>query len=214
MQSIKSYLPAISRLGAVICLALMIAAGHAPAAQPDNQEAISRIDDFHQHLIAIMRDGDSLDFSERYARLEPVIESKFDFPIIARVILSRYWDELDTQQRDEFITVFSELTTATYADRFTDYDNETFENVGTESLSKKRLLVQTRLHSDNDEPVKLDYLMHERDGIWYIMSVVAQGVNDLSMKRAEYTAIIKAQGFAGLVSELRSKIKQLRTNRT
>ena len=49
--------------------------------------------------------------------------------------------------------------------------------------------------------------MHQADdGEWMIISVIANGVNDLSLKRAEYAAVLKERGYDGLVADLNKKI--------
>lgn len=174
-----------------------------------NAGAADSVEDFHNTLLEVMRNGHELGYQGRYDKLKPVIEAKFDLPLIAQVILGRHWQELNEQQQQQFIDVFKELTIATYANRFSSYDGEVFKYQGTESLNKKRLLVQTHLSKADGETVSLEYLMHQRNGNWHIMSVVAQGVNDLSLKRAEYTSIFKTKGLDGLITELRKKIKNL-----
>lgn len=177
----------------------------------DTSAAVASIEALHANLLAVMQNADELGFDGRYQKLLPVIESKFDFPIISQVILGRHWDDLNADQQQQFIELFTELTVATYASRFKAYAGEKFTYLQTEPLNKQRLLVQTQLLADG-ETIRLDYLMHERNGHWYIISVVAQGVNDLSLKRAEYTALIEDQGFAALLDELRSKLEKLRPN--
>ena len=41
---------------------------------------------------------------------------------------------------------------------------------------------------------------------------IANGINDLSLKRAEYAAIIKNDGFNALISKLEQKIDNSQTN--
>ncbi len=57
--------------------------------------------------------------------------------------------------------------------------------------------------------MKLDYLMHQKDGQWLIISVIANGINDLSLKRAEYATVIKDKEFQGLVEDVASKITDM-----
>ncbi|MCZ6893424.1 MAG: ABC transporter substrate-binding protein, partial [Gammaproteobacteria bacterium] len=44
------------------------------------------------------------------------------------------------------------------------------------------------------------------DNKWLIVNVIAQGISDLSLKRADYTAVIKKEGFDSLVNRLNDKI--------
>lgn len=192
------------------CATIMLLGGAGNNASAADSDAAKPVEDFHKTLLHIMKDADRLGYEGRYEALQPAIENRFDTPLIAKVILGHHWEKLNDDQKQQFIETFNELSIATYASRFDSYDGESFEYLGTQSLNKERILVQTRLKKTDGEDVKFDYLMHQRDGEWYIISVVAQGVNDLSLKRTEYTSIMEKKGFDGLLSELRSKIAALK----
>ncbi len=115
-------------------------------------------------------------------------------------------------QKADFIDLFKRLSVATYASRFDVYAGERFVELSTEMLKKGRLLIKTELQRPDDEPVKLDYLMHRKNGQWLIISVIANGVNDLSLKRAEYATVIKDKQFQGLVEDVAAKITDMENN--
>ena len=148
-------------------------------------------------------------FTGRYQSLSPFIEKSFDFPLIAKVILSRHWNKLNEDEQAQFIDRFTELTKTTYAARFNAYSDEAFKTLGTEQLRKGRLLVKTEIQSSADK-ARLNYLMHPVDNEWLIISVIANGVNDLSLKRAEYSRIISQDSFTGLLDIINAKITELR----
>ena len=164
------------------------------------------VDGFHRKLLSVMQRAEELGYQGRYRELEPYISNCFDIPLITKIILGRYRDRLDALQRAEFNRVFGRYSTATYASRFNGYGGEEFHEISRESLRKGRVLIRTELRRPDDEAVALDYLLHEKQGKWYIISVSANGVNDLSLKRAEYAAVIKEKGYNGLVTDISSKI--------
>jgi phospholipid transport system substrate-binding protein len=163
----------------------------------------------HEKLMYIMQHSDELRYQGRYNEVKDIVTSSFDAALIARVIMSRYWKKLDDTQKIDFISLFKRLSVATYASRFDGYSGESFVEVSAEMLKKGRLLIKTELQRTDDEPVKLDYLMHQKEGQWLIISVIANGVNDLSLKRAEYAAVIKDKGFPGLVKDVAAKITDM-----
>lgn len=178
-------------------------------AQADTQAARNMVESFHATLIVIMQNADSLGFEGRYDRMAPEINDKFDTTLIAQVVLSRYWGELDETQKENFVRLFNRLSASTYASRFDSYAGETFTTTGMEELKKGRLLAKTEFTKSNGETVKFDYLLHQKDENWYIISVIADGINDLSLKRAEYAAIINDKGFDSLITEIEKKINEL-----
>lgn len=190
---------------------LVLPAAQAEVEEAGNYEAPSRIvDGLHESLIHVMQRASELGFPGRYAELEPIIRAGFDTPLIVKVILSRYWNEITDLQKEEFIELFTRLSIATYASRFDGFQGEQFVQTSVEPLKKGRLLIRTELQRPNDGPVHLHYLMHQNDtGQWRIISVIADGVNDLSLKRAEYAAVIKNRGYAGLVSDIEVKIRDM-----
>ena len=200
MKSSNRY---IQHLTGIILLACSLTS-HA-----DETGAIAIVEKFHGSLINIMQNADSLEFQGRYDTLAPVLESTFDTPLIAQVILSRYWSGLNEEQQKQFVDLFNRLSISTYASRFDNYSGETFKTTGVEELKRGRLLIKTEMTRKNDKPVKFDYLVHQNAGNWYIISVIADGINDISLKRAEYVTIIGNKGFDNLVSEIESKIREM-----
>ncbi|MCS3902328.1 phospholipid transport system substrate-binding protein [Methylohalomonas lacus] len=190
-------------LTALVAGLLISASAHAESTASD------RVAAFHAELKATMQAGPELGYRGRYDKLQPLIRETFDLPVIARVVLGQHWRELDDDQQQQFIDVFTRLTVATYAARFNSYDGETFAHLGSKALNSNRQVVKTEMQPADDEPVRFDYLLQQRDDRWHIVSVTAEGVNDLSLKRAEYTAIIEKDGFAALLATLQDKIDSL-----
>lgn len=211
-------------LAFVLCCAASLPGAHgqepaaeagAPAASAEAtdaqfDEAAALVSRLHETLLSVMRQAGDLGYAGRYRVLEPVITDAFDTPLIVKVILSSHWGELDGKKQADFTQLFRRLSVATYASRFAGFDNETFTEISREALNRGRLLIKTELRRPNNKPVRLDYLMHRADdGKWRIISVIANGVNDLSLKRAEYAVVIKERGFAALTADIDRKIKEM-----
>lgn len=194
---------------------LLLLGGPAARAQdiepvPETEPASVIVTELHATLKDMMQNADTLGYAGRYARMEPVVAQRFDTPLIVKVILSRSWSGLGEEDKAGFIALFGQLSAATYAARFNSWNGQEFVETGREILNAGRVLIKTELQRPDDGPVKLDYLMHRNEaGEWRIISVIANGVNDLSLKRAEYGAVMKERGFAGLVEDLRRKISDM-----
>lgn len=164
------------------------------------------VEKLHASLLQAMMEADALGFSGRLEILEPVLSETFDFATISRIVTGKYWKSLDEEERSGFIDVFVDLSAATYASNFDGYSGEVFETLGVEER-RGNLLVKTAIVKPDGERVTLDYLLRDVDGVWRIVNVIADGVSDLSLKRADYTAVIKSEGFDSLVSKLHGKIE-------
>lgn len=175
--------------------------------------AIEVVEQLHTVLLEVMQAADSMKFPERYSTLEPVIMESFDTPVIAKVILSRYWKDLSDKNKEDFIRLFNQQTIATYASRFDSFNDDVFRTISVKQLKKGRILVRTEIRSNSDDPVKLDYLMHANNNQWLIISVIADGVNDLSLKRAEYSTVIEKNGYEYLVKNIEKKIAEMKSKK-
>lgn len=175
------------------------------AAAEDPAAAKAVVEKLHATLLDTMREGAKLGFQGRVSKLAPTLRELFDFATISRLVTGRYWAKLEAPKRTEFIEVFSRLSTATYADNFKSLDGEHFETRAAED-KKNSLFVKTVLIGADGKEVPLNYLLAKSDTGWRIINVVAEGVSDLSLKRAEYTAVIGSSGIDALIAKLKVKV--------
>ncbi|MGE0386709.1 MAG: ABC transporter substrate-binding protein [Gammaproteobacteria bacterium] len=191
---------------AVLAGALLALAAAAPAHAGDG--AVATVETLHAALLDIMKGGGKLGFTGRSDRIAPVVGHSFDFPTIARFVVGREWGKLSSEQQSRFLSTFEQLSTATYAGRFDSFDGERFRTVGTEPQKRGYELVKTELIDSDGDAVSLSYLLHESAGDWKIVNVIADGVSDLSLKRADYASIMKAGGFDALIDKIKVQITQ------
>ncbi len=179
-----------------------------PLSFVDAHPATDVVENLHTTLLIVMKDGDRIGYQGRYDRLAPVITASFDMPFIAKTVLGRYWEPLRVEQKSKFIEAFSKLSVATYAANFDAYSGERFKVISEKEMSGDRFLVQTQLIKSDGGQVQLDYLLHRTGGRWRIINVVADGVSDLALKRADYTGFLKNKGFDPLLIKLNEKAAQ------
>ena len=192
-------------MASLLCLCML-----SPSAA-ENSDAIATVDNLHAALLDIMQNAESLGFAGRRGRISPVIRESLDLSFSARFSLVRHWKGLSAEQQDTFVEVFSRWTVVHYASRFNGYTSEQFKTISSAPAQRGRELVRTVLEVNEDpaDDVSLDYLLHDSDGKWRIVNVIANGVSDLSLKRADYGAVVKAQGLDSLIAKLEGQISDL-----
>ena len=55
----------------------------------------------------------------------------------------------------------------------------------------------------------LDYLLHETPDGLRVVNVIAEGVSDLSLKRAQFAAVIRDHGIEELLRRLEEQVAEL-----
>jgi phospholipid transport system substrate-binding protein len=166
------------------------------------------VEKLHTTLLAVMKDGDKIGYPGRYDQLAPVIKSSFDMPFISRTAVGKYWETFNGHQRSRFVEAFTQLSIATYAANFDSYSGEHFKTTSEKEVGGGRILVQSQLIKSDGGQVQLDYLLHRTDSQWRIINIIAEGVSDLALKRADYSAFLKSKGFEALLKKLNEKISQ------
>ena len=167
---------------------------------------------FHETLISTMKDGRTLSESGRYARIEPVVHRLFDLPLMSRLAIGASWSTLSPAQQQVAIAAFGAYIAATYADRFDSFSGQRMEVVARQP-SSSGMIVRTRIIKSNGEPVSVDYAMRQNDGAWQISDVYLDGtISQLATQRSEFGAILRREGFEGLIATLQRKVKLLAGN--
>ena len=170
------------------------------------------VNTFHETLISTMKDGRTLSESGRYARIEPVVHRLFDLPLMSRLAIGASWTTLSQAQQQLAIAAFGAYIAATYTDRFDSYSGQRLEIVG-QQPSRPGIIVKTRIVKSNGEPISVDYAMRQNDGAWQISDVYLDGtISQLATQRSEFGAILRREGFDGLIATLQRKVKFLAGN--
>ena len=101
----------------------------------------------------------------------------------------------------------TELIVANYSDRFRDFDEQYFELLGTEPINKG-VIIKTAINKGNEQLATLNYYFRGDQ----VFNVVANGISDLSLRRAEYGSIIKEQGYDQLVNQIKNKTSEIKAS--
>ncbi len=177
------------------------------AAFAQDDSAADVINHFQATLIDTMKDAKTLGYQGRYDKLAPAVQTSHDLAGIAKFAVGRYWDKLTDAQKTALVDTFSKLSIATYAYRFDGFSGEVFTPISAEQLANGDMLVRTQLaEGGGGEVHHFDYTMHQIDGHWRIINVIADGVSDLAIKRSEYTSIMRTQGLDALLGKLKAQI--------
>lgn len=164
-------------------------------------------------LIVLAQEQPAATVDERYRALEPLILATHDLPYIAEFTLRRQWGDFAEADRQRFVAAFERLSVMTYAARFAKVGAESFRPiaVGTADAAG-RVQASTAIAREGQPDVTLDYLLQQGDEGWRILNIVADGVSDLALKRAEYQRLYASGGLEGLLTELAAQTERLRAN--
>lgn len=189
----------------LVSIILVMAAAGLQAESPENDDAERVITTLQDGLIQTMQQGQKAGYDGRLKLIAPVIQQTHDLAAIIRSVLGAHWAKLDADQQQAITQAFQANSIATYADRFDQYDGEQFKVIEQTQLPRGRVLVRSQLVRVDGNPVNFDYVMNRSSEGWRIINIVVDGVSDLALKRAEYSAVLQKNGIAALIDMLKQK---------
>ena len=177
-------------------------------------EPLDRIRETVTDVLAVLED-ETLQSPEnqklRREKLRQAVYQRFGFEEMARRSLGRHWRDLNPEQRQEFVGLFSDLLERSYIGRIegtgsgsqVDYPRETIDEEGFASVLT---LITNRLGSQID----VEYRLLQRDGgtPWEVYDIVIEGVSLINNYRTQFNNIIHRTSYDGLVKQLRLKQEQ------
>lgn len=196
--------PLVARIVS-LCLAALLACGlfaQRAVAASDPQGVVGG---FYGVLLSNMKDGRMLGENGRYARLAPVVNATFDIPYMTRLAVGPYWETINPAQQQQLVAAFAHYVVATYADQFDSYSGQQLQVEGERPYGGD-VMVQTRIVKSDGEKTRLDYRLHQNQGVWQIVDVYLDGsISQLAVHRSEFHSILQREGVDGLVVALNRK---------
>jgi phospholipid transport system substrate-binding protein len=206
IRSFRNWVLVLASLGAVV-------GSGARAGDTDiaTDTAVATVQSLQRGLIRASQQTPSATVDERYRALEPLIVGTHDLPYIAEFALRRQWPTLSETDRARFVAAFQRLSVMTYAARFVNVGPNTFRPIVQEPDTEAgRAHVSTAIARPDAPDVSMEYLLQRGNGGWRIVNIVADGVSDLALKRAEYQGILASGTLDTLIAELQSQTERLR----
>ncbi len=186
------------------CLLTAAIAGPLAAATPDPETARQTVARTIEQVMVVVRDT-SAPTPERVERIERIADVRFDWDLMARLVLARNWSKLTPEQRREFQDEFRRHLRLTYGKRLEHYSGESIEVGDARAESNGDATVMTTVRGGRFEGTKAAYRMRARDGKWLVIDVLIEGVSLISNFRAQIQEIVSSKGVEQLIQSLSEK---------
>ncbi len=146
---------------------------------------------------------------ERQAKIRQAVLQHFGFNEMAQRSLGQHWSTLTQPQRQEFVTLFTDLLERSYVTRIDSY------NAGPqgirylkEEIDQDRAAVHTEIVRERDLSAAVEYRLLHKEGTWKVYDIVIEGVSLVNNYRTQFNTIIAKDSYAGLVKQMRLKLEQ------
>ena len=185
------------------------AVGQVPITITAYDTPMACIEALHDGLISLSLEQSPGGLAQRFQRLEPLIVATHDLPFIAEFTVRRHWARFDDEEREAFLQSFQRLSVMSYASRFVALSEDTFRIQESRVLGSGRVQVIASITRAEPPDIPIEYVLQQNDAGWRIINVVADGVSDLALKRAEYQRVLAEGSVADLLEVLEQQIAAL-----
>jgi phospholipid transport system substrate-binding protein len=181
---------------------LLPGAGTASAEEPlevVRQTADRMLDELREHRSELEADPRLI-----YGLVEEIVLPRFDFELISRYALGKYWRTASEAQREAFIENFRNLLVRTYAHTLLNYSDQDIRYMPVrKGGNDKRVVVQTQVSAAGAPPIPVDYKLYTEDGaVWRVYDVEIDGVSLVSTYRTNFDSQIRRVGVNGIIDWL------------
>jgi len=177
----------------------------APVASAESS-AIDAVRTTVETILDILK-KDGMDKAEKRSAMEAEIGKRFDFRAMSQRTLATNWKKASDTEKEKFIGLFSQLIQSSYVGKLEAYTNEVVEYPA-EKVKGKKALVETMIKTASAD-IPVNYKLYKKGDDWLVYDVVIEGVSLISNYRSSYQAIVKKEGFDGLIARMQEKIKEL-----
>lgn len=146
---------------------------------------------------------------ERLGTIRGMVRDVVDFREAAKLSLGQAWHARTAGERDEFVGLFAGLLEQSLimgiAGRISFSEGVRVRYLG-ESVEGPAATVWTTIASKAGQELPFTYRMIERAGRWTIRDVAIDGVSVAANYRAQFTRVLGAGTYRGLVEQMRARL--------
>jgi phospholipid transport system substrate-binding protein len=196
-----------SSILSLVVAALVMSAVQSEA-RADAADPSALVTDLGLQLGRILRDR-ALSPVEQQQRFRAVLDTDFDFPVISRFVLGRYWQSSSDAFHLEFANVFEDYVIESLSHQFADYSGESINVTATHVESERSTIVSTTIvHPNGGSRANVDWRVQNTPSGFKIADVSVAGVSMAMTYREQIAAVIDHDGgqVTSVISTLREKI--------
>lgn len=199
----KRFVPLRKLASVVACTATFLAFSAAHSA--DSKEESARLQhaekfvmDTSEKAITILKGDDNGQF-----KLKALFRSNFDYELMGRYAMGRYWERANPSQQAEYNELFAAYVPNGYVDQLKAYNNAAISLVSSKLLGGDDSVVTTKLAPKTGDALIFDWRVRAGGDEQKVIDLVVGGVSYLKTLREQFTAIAARKGVDGLLELLR-----------
>ena len=202
-------------LACILILSLIICASNHRAQAQDERGPADIVRVYYDKVLQAL-DQDKVNQEKLRLRLQELAGQVFNYDIMARMSLGKEWRNLNSDQQQRFVRLFTELLERTYfrkiqkhLDTATSYTDEDMQVTDEIIFSARKAEVKSEIAYE-DTKVPVDYRFVKLDGAWKIYDVLVEKVSLVQNYRTQFTDILRDHSSEQFMQTLQDRVAEQR----
>lgn len=176
-----------------------------PTAAADNKSAAEVFLKSKLEAVLALLQQKELEQQAKTKEAVKIIEPMFDFPLMARLTLKKYWAGLDQEKKERFIELFKKNLQEFYIGTLNLYtDEEIVYKTPVQGKKKRKVLIPTELVSKG-ERISMDYKLYKSKNNWKIYDVEIKGTSIIRTYQSQFYHDMRS----GTIDDLLQRLENL-----
>jgi phospholipid transport system substrate-binding protein len=146
---------------------------------------------------------------QRRAALRKTVGERFNYEEMAKRSLALHWRNRTTQEKKEFVSLYSELLEQSYVNKIESYTDEKIVYAD-EIIDGDYASVKTKIITKRNVEVPIEYRLLKAGTQWKVYDVVIEGVSLVNNYRNQFNRVIRTASYEELVKRLKNKQEEAR----
>lgn len=160
-----------------------------------------------EEILVILKSDHSIKWAKKRQGISEIIQKRFDFQEQSRLVLGSHWEKINTEEKKQFISLFSKLQEYVFLNRLKDYSDEEVV-FADQKIKGDRAIVLSAIIKET-EKIPIVYRMKKDQDNWYVYDVIIDGVSLVKNYRQQFSSIIENEKFTGLVAKMEEQIERI-----
>lgn len=178
-----------------------------------NQSPQALIEETSEKMLTALRENKETlrqDDSKLYDLVQEIVLPHFDFELMSRWVLGRYWREATPEQRRQFTNEFRTLLVRSYAGALLEYADEEiiFPPAPEAAADDDKATVRSQVQPKGQDPIAITYKLRRRNDAWKVYDVSVDNVSLVINYRSTFANQIRDEGMDAVIDDLEQRNAQ------
>lgn len=144
------------------------------------------------------------DHHSLYQMVNDIAIPHFDFARMTKIVLGKHYKNATPEQISSFSEEFKTLLVRTYSQALFQYSDEKIKHIPAVPF-RDDMIVREEIDVGAAVPVRLEYFLGKKDGMWKVYDVRIDGISLVTTFRKSYNVTISRKGLPVLIADLQKK---------